>query len=96
MATQSRLPAESSRWRINAAHNTNKNRNLRTSHDSTKTDMDWKPSDAQGEAGVAITHEIISRLQQMFRRQELNDVGIDAHVELMMIRCLRIHGERIV
>jgi hypothetical protein len=45
--------------------------------------MDWKQSDAQGEIGVAITHEIISRLRQMFRRQELNDVGIDAHVELV-------------
>lgn len=43
----------------------------------------WKPSDAQGQQGIAIARLTILKLGHIFREQETNDVGIDAHVELV-------------
>ena len=45
--------------------------------------MKYQQSDGQGQMGVAIVHEGISRLDQIFREQAQNDVGIDAHVEFV-------------
>lgn len=43
----------------------------------------WSPSDAQERQGVAITDQIIAKIGHIFRKQDTNDVGIDAHVELV-------------
>lgn len=45
--------------------------------------MNWSPSDSQGRQGIAIANLIVSKFGQIFREQEQNDRGIDAHVELV-------------
>lgn len=45
--------------------------------------MKWQPSDSQERRGVAIIDQAVSELGQIFREQDTNDVGIDAHIELV-------------
>ena len=45
--------------------------------------MKWNSSDAQGDQGVATVNRIIAKLGHIFRKQESNDRGVDAHVELV-------------
>jgi hypothetical protein len=45
--------------------------------------MNWNQSDALGRQGVAFVELTVSRLGHQFREQPKNDVGIDAHVELV-------------
>jgi len=45
--------------------------------------MKWKPKDAQERKAVAIAGVRFSTLGHIFREQGENDVGIDAHVELV-------------
>src|SRR6185503_15936166 len=45
--------------------------------------MKWNYSDAHGREGIALCDLIVSTLGHIFRTQESNDRGIDAHVELV-------------
>lgn len=45
--------------------------------------MKWNSSDSQERQGVAIAELIISKLNLIFREQVSNDVGVDAHIELV-------------
>jgi len=45
--------------------------------------MNWNPSDAQGRQGVGLVETVVAKLCHIFREQTTNDVGIDAHVELV-------------
>ena len=45
--------------------------------------MKRTPSDGQGRQGIAIVNLIVERIGHQFREQPTNDVGIDAHVELV-------------
>lgn len=55
--------------------------------------MKWNPSDQQGRLGVAITNHLVTKLGHIFREQEANDRGIDAHVELVQPDTRRATGE---
>lgn len=55
--------------------------------------MNWEPSDALGREGVAFVGLTISRLGHQFREQSTNDVGIDAHVELVDVAARKATGQ---
>ncbi len=55
--------------------------------------MKFNPSDAQGEQAVGVAKTLIARLGHIFREQELNDTGIDAHVELVQQNTREVTGE---
>lgn len=57
--------------------------------------MQWSDSDAKGRQGIAISNMRISMLGHQFREQPTNDVGIDAHVELVDIATNTATGQLI-
>jgi hypothetical protein len=55
----------------------------------------YNPSDAQERQGVAIAELLISKSGHIFREQEANDVGIDAHIELVDVKTHGATGQLI-